>query len=172
MAQQPREKEKPTPRQIRYIAILSYKLGMKEPYVATYGEAGRLITELKKELEYRKHKNRKTSNKTESKSIQSSGTCYRDAWRYQNKYGGTLVHGVVHNQDSTPIKHAWVDLGNLIYEPQTNKIYDKEWFEKTSTPVIHNTYTVDQAAIRLAKEKAHGPWDDPEFKNIAYEKRK
>lgn len=51
---QPREKEKPTPRQIRYIAILSHKLGMKEPYVATYGEAGRMISELKRELKYRK----------------------------------------------------------------------------------------------------------------------
>lgn len=44
----------PTSNQLRYIALLSMKLHIPEPHVETFGEAGRLINEYKKELEYRK----------------------------------------------------------------------------------------------------------------------
>lgn len=44
----------PTPGQLRYIAIMSQQLGMPEPHVETFGEAGLMITELKAEKEYRR----------------------------------------------------------------------------------------------------------------------
>jgi len=46
----------PTDKQLRYIAILCNKAGIKEPLeeqVKTRGEAGRLISELKEELKRR-----------------------------------------------------------------------------------------------------------------------
>lgn len=45
---------KPTPGQRRYISILSAELGMAEPDVRGYGEAGRMIRELETEKAYRK----------------------------------------------------------------------------------------------------------------------
>lgn len=44
----------PTPGQIRYISILSAQLGMPEPSVRSYAEAGRMIRELENEKSFRK----------------------------------------------------------------------------------------------------------------------
>ena len=44
----------PTPGQIRYISILSAQLGMPEPSVRSYAEAGRMIRELETERNFRK----------------------------------------------------------------------------------------------------------------------
>ena len=43
-----------TPRQLRYIALLSRELGMREPTIKTMGEAGRMIRHLQTELKGRK----------------------------------------------------------------------------------------------------------------------
>lgn len=44
-----------TPKQLRYIALLSSQLKMPEPRVTSFGEAGRMISELKAEKEHRKY---------------------------------------------------------------------------------------------------------------------
>lgn len=54
------QEREPTPGQLRYIALLSSKLGIQEPHVHTFGEAGRMINELKRELA---HRNAITSNR-------------------------------------------------------------------------------------------------------------
>lgn len=48
------EARKPTPGQLRYIAILTLELGMPEPKVYSSAEAGRLIRELQAERTYRR----------------------------------------------------------------------------------------------------------------------
>ena len=49
-----RGEQNPTPGQIRYIAILTRDLGMPEPSVRSFGEAGRMIRELEAERTYRR----------------------------------------------------------------------------------------------------------------------
>ena len=46
--------QKPTPGQIRYIAILTRDLKMPEPTVVSFGEAGRMIKELEAERAHRR----------------------------------------------------------------------------------------------------------------------
>lgn len=58
-----RDIEPPTSNQLRLIARLTLALRIREPSVKSFGEAGRMIQELLRELEYRKLHSKKAVSK-------------------------------------------------------------------------------------------------------------
>lgn len=94
----------------------------------------------------------------------TSGTCYSDAWRFLVKQGeGFLIHGSVQLSAEAPrINHAWVELTTgWVWEPQTKSYFTIEDF-KINSPIEHHRYTVEEAAIMLARVGKHGPWTGEE----------
>lgn len=94
-----------------------------------------------------------------------TGTCYRDAWRFLIKEEeGELVHGTVWSEGGErTVKHAWVDLPTgYVWEPQTEKYYSAMGFQQSFIPLDEHRYTVEEAAIMVARTGNHGPWTDEE----------
>lgn len=91
------------------------------------------------------------------------GTCYEDAWRFLIKQEeGELVHGTVESLGKR-IGHAWVELDTgFIYEPQTARFFEPDVFKRAFSPVEDARYTVEEAAIMIARIGRHGPWIDEE----------
>ncbi len=93
-----------------------------------------------------------------------TGTCYSDAWRFLIKQGeGYLIHGSVQlSAEGARVNHAWAELPTgWVWEPQTKSYYTIEDF-KMMSPVEEHRYTVEEAAIMVARTGNHGPWTDEE----------
>ncbi len=93
-----------------------------------------------------------------------TGTCYEDAWHYLIKKGeGYLIHGSVQlSAEGARVNHAWVELlTGWVWEPQTKDYYTIEDFE-TFSPMEEHRYTVEEAAIMVARVGKHGPWSAAE----------
>jgi len=89
-----------------------------------------------------------------------TGTCYPDAWRFLIKQGeGYLIHGSVQlTAEGARVNHAWVELPTgWVWEPQTKSYYTIEDF-KIMSPIEEHRYTVEEAAIMVARTGNHGPW--------------
>lgn len=92
------------------------------------------------------------------------GTCYEDAWRFLIKEEeGELIHGSVQLTEEGPrVKHAWVELPTgYIWEPQTGQYFTRKDF-RVLDPIEEHRYSVEEAAIMLARVGKHGPWTDEE----------
>lgn len=112
-------------------------------------------------VDYKKYGN--TLLKWAPRSLQY-GTCYEDAWRYLIKEGeGTLIHGSVQLSAEGPrVNHAWVELPTgWVWEPQTGQYFTIEDF-KVLSPTEEHRYTVEEAAIMVARVGNHGPWTGEE----------
>lgn len=130
-----------------------------EEQIKTYGEAGRMIRELEEEEKYRKRL------KSGNPDSEPTGTCYPDAWRFLIKQEeGYLIHGSVQLTAEGPrIDHAWVELlSGPIWEPQMDKYYSPETFQMLASPIEEARYTVEEAAIMVARVGKHGPWSAEE----------
>lgn len=94
---------------------------------------------------------------------EAKGTCYEDAWRFLIKQEeGELVHGTVESLGKR-IGHAWVELDTgFIYEPQTARFFEPDVFKRAFSPVEDARYTVEEAAIMVARIGRHGPWSAEE----------
>lgn len=148
----------PTARQLRYVAILCQQLEIREPieeHVRTGGEAGRLIREL--EWEKKRRKQLKVGNPI------PSGTCYEDAWHFLIKEEeGYLIHGTAISLGRR-LGHAWVELPTgYVWEPYSGEYLTKERFQELVNPIEEHRYTVEEAAIMLARVGKHGPWSEEE----------
>lgn len=92
------------------------------------------------------------------------GTCYENAWRFLIKEEeGELIHGSVQLTEEGPrVKHAWVELPTgYIWEPQTSQYFTRKDF-RVLDPIEEHRYSVEEAAIMLARVGKHGPWTDEE----------
>lgn len=92
------------------------------------------------------------------------GTCYKDAWRFLIKEEeGELIHGSVQLvKEGARVNHAWVELPTgYIWEPQTKQYFTIKDFGVLS-PIEEHRYSVEEAAIMLARVGKHGPWTDEE----------
>jgi hypothetical protein len=100
-----------------------------------------------------------------------TGTCYQDTWRFLIKeQEGHLVHGTVWSKDKR-IGHAWIETETgYIWEPETNRFYNKTAFSDIAAPVEDNRYTATEASIMAARSQNFGPWSNEERLN--YLKRK
>ena len=74
---------------------------------------------------------------------------------------GTLVHGIVRNEEQGDIAHAWVEIPDgFIYEPTTDSVYHPEDFERLHRPIVLAKYPTEETFLTLARNKHWGPWDD------------
>ena len=91
------------------------------------------------------------------------GTCYEDAWRFLIKEEeGELVHGSVLSK-SRRIGHAWVELPTgYVWEPETRSYFTLEGFRTAASPIEEHRYSVEEAAIMIARVGKHGPWANEE----------
>ncbi len=91
------------------------------------------------------------------------GTCYTDAWRWLVKEeSGTLVHGTVMSLGKR-IGHAWVETDTgFIWEPLTGDFFRYNAWQAAAEPIEEHRYTVEEAAIMIARVGKHGPWTDEE----------
>lgn len=96
-----------------------------------------------------------------------NGTCYEDAWRFVIKEEeGDLIHGSVESKGKR-IGHAWVELPTgFIWEPETGRYFTREAFNIATSPIEEHRYTVEEAAIMLARVGKHGPWTGEEKQRI------
>jgi len=147
----------PTPKQHAAIVKMCMSLGIKaeiEWLVSNRREARDVIYRLRAQLEAKK-----------AIVKVATGTCYEDAWRFQMKNGGVLVHGSIQVIEGARIKHAWVEsTSDLVFEPQTRQVLTRGDFNRYFHPLVDNKYTLEEAVIRLAREGAHGAWGSLEFK--------
>lgn len=102
---------------------------------------------------------------------QALGTCYEDAWRFAIKQDeGELVHGSVQTIGRR-VNHAWVELPTgYVFEPESGEFMTKESFYERALPEVENRYTVEEAAIMLARTRNLGPWTEEERNEFLTEK--
>jgi len=95
--------------------------------------------------------------------VELIGTCYEDAWRFLIKEEeGELIHGTVESLGRR-IGHAWIELPTgFIWEPESRQFIKKADFQAMAKPQEEHRYTVDEAAIMLARVGKHGPWTEQE----------
>ena len=92
-------------------------------------------------------------------TITPQGRCYEDAWRFLIKEGeGKLVHGTVQTIDKR-INHAWVETETgYIWEPESGEFMKRAYFDEIAKPEAEAEYTLEEAAIMVARTKNLGPW--------------
>lgn len=92
------------------------------------------------------------------------GRCYELAWRFLRDYKeGTLIHGAVFGGERPRwVNHAWVELDDAVYEPQTDSLYRKEAFYRDLKAKPAQRYTWLEAATLALKTYNYGPWSSSE----------
>ena len=88
--------------------------------------------------------------------------CYRGACKFlmdnDLEGEGLVVHGRVFA--GTPkrwINHAWAELPNHVYDPHMGIVGIIEYQDKV-TPEVDNKYTLEEALIKVTRNKHWGPW--------------
>jgi len=101
--------------------------------------------------------------KLESGNPVQYGTCYEDAWHYVIKEEeGELIHGTAISLGRR-LPHAWVELpAGYIWEPYSGGYLTKNRFQELADPIEEHRYTVEEAAIMVARVGKHGPWSGEE----------
>ena len=90
-----------------------------------------------------------------------AGRCYELAWRHiAREQEGTLIHGEVYShKQGRMIPHAWVETETgFIYEPESDRYFEKDWLYRTYKMKEEHRYTVEEAAIMAARTNNLGPW--------------
>ena len=98
------------------------------------------------------------------------GDCYRANGRlaisHMDDDRWELCHGVgILKSDGKPFGHAWVELGNVVFDHSNGKeiqISKKRYYELGGIPVTgYKNYKYDstQMGIKMIKNKHWGPWD-------------
>ena len=55
--------------------------------------------------------------------------------------------------------HAWVETDTgFIWEPQTKDFFRYSAWQAAAEPIEEQRYTVEEAAIMVARTGKHGPW--------------
>jgi len=101
-------------------------------------------------------------NRQSNKIEKASGLCYETALRHQIKGGGILHHGSIQGDDGKRVNHAWVEHDNMIFEPQTGHMFDKNNFNSRFKPESRNKYSQEEAGISMIRNKHMGPWEKQE----------
>lgn len=80
--------------------------------------------------------------------------------------GTRLVHGSIHGpkEDHVRIGHAWLTLPeNLVWEPYTSCIYDRDLWYEFSRAWEEVTMTLMQARMGMHTSGHFGPWHDTRY---------
>lgn len=89
------------------------------------------------------------------------GYCYMYAFRYaQNNPDSTLVHGTIWSPVlKTWMGHAWVEHGDVVYEPTTDKMIPGFVFNHLVIQKNLRKYTFTQTVKRAVETENYGPWE-------------
>lgn len=100
-----------------------------------------------------------------SQTLPQTGTCYQDAWRFVIREGeGELVHGSVQTIGKR-IDHAWVETETgYVWEPESREFMKEDHFYERAEPKVEARYTVEEAAVLVARTGNFGPWTKEEAK--------
>lgn len=92
-------------------------------------------------------------------------SCYEKCYQYITSHhvtGIILVHGSLLLNNSIPISHAWVEIGDILFDGVYQRFYDKELYYKELGLVKDFEYT-EQQTYKFALETGHyGSWEKPE----------
>jgi hypothetical protein len=97
-------------------------------------------------------------------AAKSTGACYRDVMNYVMKRvdpwdDAKIVHGKLKRINKN-IDHAWVKLGPVVWDPQSDKIIESKYFDEIST--VDAEYTREEALLLTARTGNYGPWTTAE----------
>jgi len=89
-------------------------------------------------------------------------SCYEKSYQYITSHHSkdmVLVHGSLQFNESIPIGHAWVEIGEILFDGVYQRFYNKELYYKELGLVKDFEYTVEQAC-KFALESGHyGSWE-------------
>lgn len=91
------------------------------------------------------------------------GRCYELAGRFVlDNEDWTLVHGItnppVGPYQDTPYAHAWVEKGNIVYDPVFNTFYNKDEYYNLYEPSKMKRYNIVKLRANALKYKHWGFW--------------
>lgn len=70
-----------------------------------------------------------------------------------------LVHGSIQGFGQPRIDHAWVIVGDNVYEPATDQEWDAYVFNQLFNAIPGAAYSPDQVLDMMCKHMHWGPWD-------------
>jgi hypothetical protein len=88
------------------------------------------------------------------------GLCYELAYKFiKNHPEAKLIHGSIRGSgEEKRIRHAWVEVGDKIFDPVMNKMVPKWLYEEQFNAQPEKIYTHEEALISLVKNRHYGPW--------------
>jgi len=99
------------------------------------------------------------------------GDCYPEAGRLMldNMFSAgnddfremRLVHGTV-TMGNIPIAHAWVEIGDVVYDGTHTQFYDKASYYQFCDVSVEHTYDDAEMAGWMSQTEHWGPWEDTE----------
>lgn len=91
------------------------------------------------------------------------GKCYELSGKYVSVHpNSVLVHGKLINpfgKGHKELDHAWVEIGNEIWDPVMNKEWPKEAYEGLFKVTIYKKYSYKQVYEMINQHENWGPWD-------------
>jgi hypothetical protein len=91
------------------------------------------------------------------------GRCYELAGKHviAAGEGAHLIHGTIQAYGEPPLDHAWIERADgSVWEPATATTYPGEAFAALFNPVVHEAYSVSEAARKMVVTMHFGPWED------------
>ena len=109
----------------------------------------------------------------------TQGNCYQYAARFMtdgNYSEAKLIHGTIIPPIGPLvgelIGHAWVDLGDKVFDPTLQRFYQKSTYEKAYQPVVEKVYSIKDTSQQMLKTKNYGPWHETKGKYNMLRKRR
>ena len=88
--------------------------------------------------------------------------CYSKSWDYMLNHhipNMVLIHGHFMYKDMISVDHAWVEIGNVLFDGVYQRFYDKEMYYDKLGLVEDFKYTKDQAMDYGINTGLKGPWE-------------
>lgn len=92
------------------------------------------------------------------------GRCFAQSAKFLKIHGGELVQGFV-DADGTKVYHSWVEHGDLVYEPQTNRLFKKDLYYQMLKPEVDFRAGAAEAANKITNE-GYGPFTDAGLESL------
>jgi hypothetical protein len=90
-----------------------------------------------------------------------SGRCYELAGKgllNDDADEWTLVHGVLQTPNLGLMPHAWLERGDVAYDPVLDSIYTQDYYYTRWQAVVHARYSRVEMAKAVADSGKWGPW--------------
>lgn len=99
--------------------------------------------------------------KSNDKSDSRLGRCYELSYKLAtSKINSVLVHGYIKDKHGRIIDHAWVEIGDTVYECVLDKTCSKEVYYRIIAVEVSKVYTFDETIEMSLKHRTYGPWHE------------